>query len=384
MKKHWTVLLRLLVAVAGVTYIAANLTWTDRLAVPTDFWHVGSPAAELEVVGQDKDLLTVRLLNGAIAPVQRTRIGQDSDQAGWQPSILTTLGGANGLLLLAGLLLMGLMWPLQTMRWLVLMRCRGLSVSAIKAFRLTMVGLFFNFCMPGLTGGDLVKAYYAAKGSGARGTAVMSVVFDRITGLVALALLAGGVGCLMLDQPVVRGITLAIGAGIAVGVVAGALYFSRQLRRILGIDRLRDRVSDRNLLVRIDGAALAYRDHKAAVMIAVGVGLAVHVTNSLATMLAGYALGMDVALMLMLVILPVIFLAGAIPISYQGLGVMEAVAMALLLGQTAATANQIIGMLLIIRLYLVFYALVGSLLMLRGDIRLHSDNTESEPGMVGP
>src|SRR5690606_41348092 len=60
-------------------------------------------------------------------------------------------------LLIAGLLLVGLVTPLQAWRWLMLMRCRGLDPGYLKSLRLNLVGLFFNFCMPGMTGGDLIK-----------------------------------------------------------------------------------------------------------------------------------------------------------------------------------------------------------------------------------
>ncbi len=89
------------------------------------------------------------------------------------------------------------------------------------------------------------------------------------------------------------------------------------------------------------------------------------------TGLAGQALGMNVSLIWLVAVLPVVFFAGCLPISYQGLGVMEATAFALLsMGPGTVTANQVVGMLLVGRLYILCYALLGAVVLLRGGIHL--------------
>ncbi len=82
---------------------------------------------------------------------------------------------------------------------------------------------------------------------------------------------------------------------------------------------------------------------------------------------------------LMLTVLPVVFLAGSVPLTYQGLGVMEALIVAMLLPSPLADANQLVSMLVLFRLFLILYALVGALMMLRGDIHLHPQLEDTEP-----
>ena len=48
----------------------------------------------------------------------------------------------------------------------------------------------------------------------------------------------------------------------------------------------------------------------------------------------------------------------------------KALAVAMLLPSEAANANQLVSMLVLIRLFLIVYALIGAILMLRGDIHL--------------
>src|SRR5690606_31531913 len=111
-----------------------------------------------------------------------------------RPGMLAVLREARLGWLFGGLLLMGLIPPGQALRWWMLLTCRGVTVTYARALRLTLIGLFFKLCMPGTTGGDVVRAWYAARGGGKRGAAVMSIAFDRVTGMVALFLLAALAG----------------------------------------------------------------------------------------------------------------------------------------------------------------------------------------------
>jgi uncharacterized membrane protein YbhN (UPF0104 family) len=148
------------------------------------------------------------------------------------------------------------------------------------------------------------------------------------------------------------------------------MYFSRTLRRWLKIDQLLKRLPGGEMLAKVDAAAVAYRHHKIAVLASVLVSLPMHLSLASAVALAGYALGMTHPWGLMLAVVPVLLLAGSVPLTYQGLGVMEWIALTLLLTPNLATANQIIGMLLIFRLFMVAWALTGSIFILRGDIHL--------------
>jgi glycosyltransferase 2 family protein len=384
MKKTLSLVLRLALAALGIGYIIWTLSWHDRVVIPSGYSFADGAVADrelsLRVLSQDSDGLYTLKGPKEAGPV-RVHVPQDvvsADQPRFTPGIATTMGGADLRLLLLGLALILPVFPVQAARWWLLMRCRGMHVPYARAFRLTMVGLFFNFCMPGMTGGDVVKAYYAAKGSGARGIAVMSVIFDRITGLLGLVLLAGIAGLVMLWrgglEPDVRGlvttVTLLIWLGFAGALVAPVFFFSRNVRSAVGLDRLFARLGPEHILVRIDDTAAAYRNHKRVILTAVLVSLPVHFCQALATTLAGWALGMELPIELMLTVLPVVFLAGSVPLTYQGLGVMEALAVAMLLPSEYADANQLVSMLVLIRLFLIVYALIGAALMLRGDIHL--------------
>ncbi len=75
----------------------------------------------------------------------------------------------------------------QFFRWFLLVRALDLPFTYGVACRLGLVGCFWNAFTPGSVGGDLVKAYYIARGQpGRRTAAVATVIADRLVGLFGL------------------------------------------------------------------------------------------------------------------------------------------------------------------------------------------------------
>lgn len=75
----------------------------------------------------------------------------------------------------------------QFFRWYLLVRALDLPFTIGAAYRLGLVGSFWNTFAPGSVGGDLVKAYYIARGQpGRRAAAVATVIVDRLVGLFGL------------------------------------------------------------------------------------------------------------------------------------------------------------------------------------------------------
>lgn len=76
-------------------------------------------------------------------------------------------------------------------RWYLLLRAQGIDRGVAETAPLTLIGLFFNYAIPGSVGGDLVKAYYIAQDEPTkRLRAVFTVLMDRLVGLFAMLLVA--------------------------------------------------------------------------------------------------------------------------------------------------------------------------------------------------
>ncbi len=393
MKKQLFLVLRILLALAGVAFIVLSLTWRDSVILPAGWLVDGrriAQATTADVVSESLDargrprgdlILAVPIGEGVVEEITLPASSLDTGPRApqFRPGIVTTLRTADFALLALGLLLTGVIFPIQGYRWLILLKCRGLDVGWWKAFRLTMIGQFFNFCMPGTTGGDVIKAYYAAKRAENRGAAVMSVFYDRVTGLFGLVVLAGIVGLFLLDNPLVWKITLFVWIGMLGSVLLAAVYFSKRIRAALQLDRLIGLLPG-SIFTKIDQAALAYGEHKAAVLWATAVSVPVHFLLAVATVLAGLAMGIsDDHAGPLLVVIPVLILAAAIPLSYQGIGIMEGIAYALMVQTHMATMNQVVGMLVMWRIYLIAWSLLGAGMLLRGDVHLFPEKAVDTP-----
>lgn len=89
-------------------------------------------------------------------------------------------------------------------RWCILVRCQGISLSMLEAFRLGAICFLLSFISVGSVGGDLFKAIFLARRRpGKRVEAVASVLVDRGSGLYGLLFLVV-MGTLLLQPAEVR------------------------------------------------------------------------------------------------------------------------------------------------------------------------------------
>src|SRR4051794_13742084 len=70
---------------------------------------------------------------------------------------------ANHWWLLAGSLAYGLVELIAAWRWNLLLQVQGIFLTRMRVVMLLLIGVFFNFFIPGGTGGDLVRAFYLIK-----------------------------------------------------------------------------------------------------------------------------------------------------------------------------------------------------------------------------
>ncbi len=84
-----------------------------------------------------------------------------------------------------GLAILGIF--INNLRWQFLLVGQGFSVDFRQTLPLTLIGIFFNFAMPGGVGGDVMKVYYIIRDfPEARMKAAATVVMDRVVGLFVM------------------------------------------------------------------------------------------------------------------------------------------------------------------------------------------------------
>jgi uncharacterized protein (TIRG00374 family) len=278
--------------------------------------------------------------------------------------------------LLASILVLPLSYVLTSIRWHLLLESLGIRLSFARSLVLNLVGAFYNAVMPGTTGGDLVKAYYASKQTSLRTRAVLSVLIDRIIGLMALILIGGAMAAYQWEIPDCR--RVAIASGIITGAAALGLvvFYSRRLRRWTGLDFVLKRLPMQKQVQKAVAAMEIYRDRPMPLVTALLLSFPVHVTAILSATFAGRAFGLPLPLFYYWVVLPVVALAGAIPISPQGAGVMEFFTVELT-RRHGVTIAQAFALTMSIRLVQVLWNLVAGIFVLRGGYHAPSETEQA-------
>ncbi len=90
-----------------------------------------------------------------------------------------------------GVLFIGANLTILSERWRYLIKSHVETAKLWPTWKLNVMGIFFNFAMPGGIGGDVIKAYYLQKDIGtSRTVAFSSALVDRALGLYTAILMA--------------------------------------------------------------------------------------------------------------------------------------------------------------------------------------------------
>lgn len=209
---------------------------------------------------------------------------------------------------LALVLYAGVQMGLSSSRWRVLAEPLGFRAPWLQFFKLYYVGLFFNLFLPTSMGGDVVRAWTLAGAKERRAQAFWSVISDRLSGLVALAVLAC-LATLLYDRPLPLWIPLTVW-GLAGGLVGGYA-----LLPWLGRFSPRLKAAAESLSVS--------RAHWRGWLLALGISVAVQSASVVQIALMGRSLGLDVPLLGYAVVVPLVSLLCMLPLSVGGMGVRE-------------------------------------------------------------
>lgn len=250
---------------------------------------------------------------------------------------------------------------LNNYRWVILLRGQAFRVDMRGTLPLTLIGLFFNYAMPGGVGGDLVKGFYLMQDHPTRRTAAAtSVLMDRLIGLAGMtmvSLIAVVVNIhTVMGRPELISLALGVTGLFAAFVALFALAFSRRVYGHPVVDRSLSRIPGGPTIRQVYEAVHSYQKSLPYFWRACGVTLASQMFALVFFISIGSATGViDVPIVTYAFAVPLGLIATAIPISPAGIGVGQ-VAFSYLfdwslgvktpLGSNLITAHQIVTFLL--------------------------------------
>lgn len=253
-------------------------------------------------------VISVALIAFVLHKVDFAELGRDLSRIDWR-------------LALAASMLVLLMIASLAFRWRIFLRRQGIVLPFGTVFSLAWAGQFFNSCLPGSTGGDVVKIYQLCRlAPDRKASAAASVIVDRFSAFVALGVLT--VAALVADPAPLEEIGKIAGSAkskliILVSatfvVIAGALVMYRLIRSTHWHGRLLRMLAALKTSLAISPALFA----------ALAISFGIHCLNFFVIFLFARALGIGITYAQVLLIFPVVLLLVMFPISVNGLGVRE-------------------------------------------------------------
>lgn len=276
-----------------------------------------------------------------------------------------------------------------SVRWWYLLRIQEIHVSVWEAVRLTFLGTFFSYVVPGTVSGDLIKAYYVAKHTPRKAATLVTVFVDRAVGLLEFALLPAIVIAVMFatNAPGRERLTLPglmVAAVLAGVVVALALLLSPRLRGALRLQKLARRLPMQRHLEVVREAAQLYRRRWQALAKALVMtfgGQAIFISG---IFLAGTSLSMHVPWFQYFLYVPLIYIIAAVPISPGGLGLTEAFFVTFFT-PAGPSPSEVLALALVARLFPMIVSLPGIVVALTGAklpkaAQMQAELEEQPPG----
>jgi uncharacterized protein (TIRG00374 family) len=215
------------------------------------------------------------------------------------------------------------------LKWYILLRAQGIRIPFRAVLGYTYIGFFFNNFLPANVGGDVMRGYGLARYTEQAAEAAVSVVVDRIVGLMAFmssAVVATLVAIYVMGQENLKQVEVAAIVGLGIIAAGFAVILSRRVRTLV------ERLFSWKLLTplapvycRLSEALNAYRHSYSALALAFCTALLTMVLTSFTDYFIVQSLGGGIPLIYIFMFNPIIAFVLAFPISIGGLGVTQAV-----------------------------------------------------------
>lgn len=300
--------------------------------------------------------------------------------------------------LIAGVGLSYLALHAGMIRWSIILNAQGLEMSDKRCFSVYFIGQFFNSFMFGSTGGDLIRAFYAAKETHHQKTEAVATVFiDRMIGLIALYLIAAvmlAVRAKFFLSHWETHLAALIMIGMILATLAGLIVVFN-INRFANwplVDRIKRHPTLERTIKRVLVSIYLYRRGPGVLIKTSFLSLLIQAFTVLHCYCIGRCFQINIGIVDYLTVIPIIVSIAAIPITPGGLGIREGLAVTLL-GAMGVNSAQALPLSLMIFFISVAWSLVGGLIFMgysaSAGHTVHEEmvelehETESEDGEEG-
>jgi uncharacterized membrane protein YbhN (UPF0104 family) len=309
------------------------------------------------------------------------------------------------------LVLMGGTLALGIVRWRMVLQVPRFDLPFRRVAEISLVAHFFNGFLLGTAGGDVMKAYCAARETNHKKTeAVVTVFVDRVLGLWAMLLFASlmilpnvplfartglatalrqvpgqpveglrAVWAVIWQEPIVTAAALLVAMTAAASGFVFLAFRGGVSKRVSNAREWLRRLPKGDWLERSLDSCREYGRRRGFVSRALLLSMALNFLCVLQFWVLARGLGMDVPLLALCLIVPTVVCISALPISAGGLGVRENLFVQLLAAQTiGAHPTESLSLSLLAFSGSLFWSLIGGVVYVLFKHKHHL--APAEPG----
>ena len=240
-----------------------------------------------------------------------------------------TLTSVHPVALITSVALVGVTLWIGVVRWRIVLEAQGLHLPLGRATNISMVAQFFNSFLLGSTGGDFIKAYYAARETHHKKTEAVTTVFvDRLIGLWSMLFFAG---VMMIPNWQMLAHHKELGAAalmilamlVAVTGILSVAFWGGVSKRFPKARHFLRRIPKGVMLEKSLDSCRQFGQAKGLLYKTVALSLAANIAFVFQISVLGGGLDLNIPFSPLLVIVPTILCISAVPITPNGLGVRE-------------------------------------------------------------
>ncbi len=249
---------------------------------------------------------------------------------------------------------------LSSYRWLLLMKAHGIGVSFSHSLGLNYLGFFFNNFMLSLTGGDIIKAYYASRLEHSKRAEAATIVFiDRLIGLAGLVVLGAAAVAVGRGEEGVAGAFFIVIAALAGFALLGAVSFNKKVAGLLGKMVLAEKI--KRPLRKVHDSVYFYRNNTKILAKCLCLSVVLWCFMVLMNVVLARGLGADIRTGYFFIFVPVINLISSVPVTIGGWGLREQMYVQFF-GVAGVERALAVSLSVSFALILVLWSLVGGVL----------------------
>lgn len=280
-----------------------------------------------------------------------------------------TLMGIDPVYLVLAVIVMFSIVILASVRWRLCLAAQGIDISVGSSINYSLIGFFFNNFAPSTVGGDVAKGFIVGRSSKKKMGTVISILMDRLVGLLATGILALVALVISFNLPLDKRIRLVILLFVFIVTILFFLILhkgiSHKLVYFLSRRRLKN-IADK--ILSISDSFSIYRSYPRFIKKTLALSLTLQFTNIVASYIIALGLGVNLSFLYFLVFIPLIMAIMAIPVSLNGLGLREG-AYVVFFNLAGISKEGALAISIAYYIGILFLSLLGGILLLRSGFK---------------